>query len=757
MEHDWFEIHRTAWNFQASAPIVVMQQRIIGNSALPMNLAMPPVQPTSSSSSMSSSAEVSFYDVLQMMKTLHKELILHRCSVNPNTASTFSIIDDLKGIIENALARERFRRDAAEQGGLNDQVVYEIDKVLKIRLESQSTVICEQMRKTLVDVVQVPPQDKRQASLRESLGSSDKDAIASAVADTLQKNGFQDDLWGALGRSKLKANSDVDVLAGTAAAANLQSEIKMIFENLVARNGSIEASLDRIGNSMSSVESHLSDLEGRVCALTNGQTLSRTYSNSMGKPKLAAPEENEARNLEAAPTSSNDLNSKHKKVWKHSVHVWDLGKRDDEETNWYHRTLDRKLQKAGGLQVALRAIGLGSVLPHECPDNMLVGLARSAWFHGLVGFAVFINVSFTVVATDRRAHQLLQAQPEKFPDWVRTVDDLFTLVFAIELAIRLAAFRLWFFIDPNHWRWNLFDLLIVSTSVFSVFITGVDLMAFRALRMLRVVRAASLVRLIRSVRELRKLLMAVIACIVPLVWSVLFIVLTTFLFSLTILQSITSEMGDVNERPEAAQIVHQLDMHFGGLGRCFKTLFIVVVGDEWVLPHEILSEMGSMYGVIMPLFVVFVNVGVMNIMIGVFAAATDRYHDHTIVAQDNIMHLEDFVTALLSIFREIAPVGHTSVDKEMCESFFRREEVQAYLAHQELDVGHAELIYDLCDQDDDGKVDLREFVLGIMMNKGSARRLDDKVIMHAIASIGQDLDSLREELKQAGPKRIQDL
>lgn len=241
--------------------------------------------------------------------------------------------------------------------------------------------------------------------------------------------------------------------------------------------------------------------------------------------------------------------------------------------------------------------------------------------------------------------------------------------------------------------------------------------------------------------------MSVIACIVPLFWTVLFVYLITFFFTLIILQGITAELNHEHD----PALVEPFRTHFGGFSKCFKTLFITVVGNSWVEAHDWLSEMGFIQSMLLPLFVIVVNVGIMNIMIGVFAAAASGWNDVDIIAQDEIFRLEDFVESMLATFERIAPRGATSIDKDSFKAFFRREQVQAYLASQDLDSGHAELIYKLCDRNGDGEVDIREFVLAMMTHKGGSKMLDSKVMMHAIGAIAEDIDLLRQELAQTRP------
>merc|ERR1719487_3006431 len=99
--------------------------------------------------------------------------------------------------------------------------------------------------------------------------------------------------------------------------------------------------------------------------------------------------------------------------------------------------------------------------------------------------------------------------------------------------MRITAEKAEFFVGTDL-RWNIFDLSLVLLSVIDVFASRVAFM--RVLRTLKVVRAVRVVRLVRWFHELRLMLVSILSSLAALGWTILFLVIVTFLCSVAFLQ-----------------------------------------------------------------------------------------------------------------------------------------------------------------------------------------------------------------------------
>lgn len=162
----------------------------------------------------------------------------------------------------------------------------------------------------------------------------------------------------------------------------------------------------------------------------------------------------------------------------------------------------------------------------------------------IIGLIVLNAISLGMATSD-----VLEA---KYGHWLDFVDNAVLVVFVIEIATKLFAFRGQFFRSA----WNVFDFLIVAIALIP---TSGPLEVLRVLRILRVLRLISLIPQLRVVAE--ALLGAIpgiisVAGLMSIVFYV-FSVMATELFG--------------NDHPE----------WFGSLGDSMYTLFQVMTLESW--------------------------------------------------------------------------------------------------------------------------------------------------------------------------------
>merc|ERR1719162_2492382 len=99
--------------------------------------------------------------------------------------------------------------------------------------------------------------------------------------------------------------------------------------------------------------------------------------------------------------------------------------------------------------------------------------------------------------------------------------------------MRFLAYR-WRFFTMANWRWNFFDIFVVSLQLFEEILalvagylgssvsaagSGSNLGALRMLRVLRLVRIVRLVRIMHLIGELRILIASILNSLKSLVWT----------------------------------------------------------------------------------------------------------------------------------------------------------------------------------------------------------------------------------------------
>jgi voltage-gated sodium channel len=197
---------------------------------------------------------------------------------------------------------------------------------------------------------------------------------------------------------------------------------------------------------------------------------------------------------------------------------------------------------------------------------------------------------------------------------LRAIDRVCLAIFVIELALKLVAYRSRFFRDG----WNIFDFIIVGTSLAPV-ADGVSVL--RSLRILRVLRAISLIPSLRRVIEGLVSALPGMASVFALMSLIFYIgaVMATKLFG------------------------SAFDEWFGTIGRSAYSLFQIMTLESWSM--GIVRPVMEIYPLAWLFFVPFILVttfAVVNLIVGLVVnsmqdahseesnAQTDEYRDAVI-------------------------------------------------------------------------------------------------------------------------------
>jgi hypothetical protein len=109
-----------------------------------------------------------------------------------------------------------------------------------------------------------------------------------------------------------------------------------------------------------------------------------------------------------------------------------------------------------------------------------------------------------------------------------TINLVFTIMFAIDLSVKVFAYGMAFFSDVM----NLFDSAVVVISLVELSFGGSNLSALRSVRILRAFRVLRITRLIRSLNYMRIIMNVVASVINEFVYVFLLLFLFIFIFAL---------------------------------------------------------------------------------------------------------------------------------------------------------------------------------------------------------------------------------
>lgn len=401
------------------------------------------------------------------------------------------------------------------------------------------------------------------------------------------------------------------------------------------------------------------------------------------------------------------------------------------------------------------------------PDAWLERTVNSKIFEAFSGITILLNVC--TMAIKVQMDGIERGNEIGFPSIRgRVVNDrddiylaseiIFTALFSIELALRIASDRL----EVNRFRghplaqkhrhcfiscWLWFDLSLIVLG-------AIDIMAYvrfplspTLLRLLRLARVLRLLKLLNTVAvfdSLYLLVRSIQASVGALFWSFILLVMLQ-IFTGLILASILAEYIDDDDKPIDSR--HEVFEYFGTFSRAVLTMYEITLSN-WVpscrLLMEDVSEWYSLFYIIYRCSFCF---AVIRVITAVFIAETNR-----MIQQDDIMMIrkkqkmkESLHYKLRAIFNELHN-GSGAFKWQDFEAKIQDDLIKAWLSAMDIEVTDLRAVFQILDdvniENGVDTVEEMDFVDGLGLLRGQARALD-------VIILRRELDTIRKQLGHA--------
>lgn len=338
---------------------------------------------------------------------------------------------------------------------------------------------------------------------------------------------------------------------------------------------------------------------------------------------------------------------------------------------------------------------------------------KSAWEQRLDYaslFVIFLNTAWLGFEAEARMKSAVAGEP--VGSWVLYVNAIFAAVFSVELVCKIYLLR------SDFWKkdrtWNLFDTALVMSSLADVLLDFVNAGFMRTLRILRAVRAARMMRVVGYVQHLRLMVASMATSFPTLVWACVLLALLLFLCALVLIIGVEAHI-----RSGSADLI-LLD-RFGSLGTTTITLFMSISGGlDWDVCMEALQRVHVIYAPFFAIWVGFASFSVVGVLTAVIIEASSSILQ---IDKDLVIErvMREDVTKkgyLMQLFRDIDTEKDGLVNEGELKEALRKEETIALLRSLELDVSRTHEIFHFLDVDQNGEVDIDEFVDGLMKCRG---------------------------------------
>uniref|UniRef100_A0A7S4RIZ9 EF-hand domain-containing protein n=1 Tax=Alexandrium monilatum TaxID=311494 RepID=A0A7S4RIZ9_9DINO len=389
-------------------------------------------------------------------------------------------------------------------------------------------------------------------------------------------------------------------------------------------------------------------------------------------------------------------------------------------------------------------------------ERMVYRFLNSMTFQVFISTVIVLNVVFIGVIADARLQAGVEGQPGSTNCWPG-IEFVFAAIFTLEVILRLVAQGLLFFVGPD-WKWNVFESALVLFSILDVILCQLiqegisDVSTARAMRFLRFVRIVRIARAARVFRSLRVIAVAIFESMMSLAWCFLVVALIIYMFGISFLHGITehiTEDGALQGRDREI-LLH----YFGSVPTACHSLFMALTGGvDWEDVVQPLTRIHWGYNLLFTFYIFFMVIGVLNIVMGTFVAATTDIcsRDRDALVKHEMEKQEIYMKKIKTFFHEADKDKSGRLSWSEFKEHLKLPKVSAYFRALELDVSQAHVVFKLLDSDGSNQVSLEEFLAGCSRLRGHAKSLEVNLLLYENKRLHKKLNNFMSAMGAAAP------
>lgn len=370
----------------------------------------------------------------------------------------------------------------------------------------------------------------------------------------------------------------------------------------------------------------------------------------------------------------------------------------------------------------------------------LTQFVRGAFFDRISGVFIVINALFLGV----RASVMGSLEKTEEPLAMLALTYMFTMVFLVELVLRMVGNGMEFF--RHDVFWNMFDLIIVLASTAQVFFDNVlnmessHLSILGVMRVFRILRVVHVIRKVALFRPLILLVSSILGTLADCLWAFVLLSMILYMFSIAFTDVATRRLYGRNSCLDSGcHVDSELKLYFGTLQSTVNTLFQCICGGvSWGQALDALLGIGGSGWIHVTLFLLYISFTYFAFLNVVTALFCQHAVEHAIANEDKVIML------LLELDEmnqsEDSPPG--IITRDDLEEFMSDERVKAQFAILGIDTGDSGMMYSMLDTGESNQLSVEDFVRGCMKLRGPAQRTDVLFIFSELMNEFQNLQDM---------------
>jgi len=435
---------------------------------------------------------------------------------------------------------------------------------------------------------------------------------------------------------------------------------------------------------------------------------------------------------------ANDASMKTNEAWKTKVEEL-VNKHENQKPRWVNKFVPQIMMPLADAIAKIHSDSQREAVLESHMQNQhgrlfsmqtLKKFAKSHVFQAFSTVLVVSNALFIGLQTQAVLDVQLGQRDELHEQFWEALDFTFTGFFCIELIMRLVAHGLAYFVGVE-WRWNLFELALVITSLLQVCIeaqgkSGTDLSFARLLRLAHSARTLRILRMFQFFTSLRKMVLSILNCFQALFWLIVLICMLLYSFAVGFMQINVMQLRDWQHDEICLDGIRT---GYQSIEASMLTLFMSITGGiDWREAMSSLSCVSRFAGVVFLGFIGFFIFGVLNVVTGVFVdnALVIAQLDRNFVVQEELQKNRLETNRLREWLSVLDTNDNGELTKEEIEyhvQLIPKEIVSAELSSLDLEDDSLLEIFDHIDKEGTGSVNLETFLDGILHMRGEAKSI----------------------------------
>jgi len=199
------------------------------------------------------------------------------------------------------------------------------------------------------------------------------------------------------------------------------------------------------------------------------------------------------------------------------------------------------------------------------------------------------------------------------------------------------------------------------------------------------------------------------------------------------------------DRVDDADLLDGLELNYGTMFKTMCVLFEGISGgNDWAGLAENLRTIGDAYYLCFALYVVFVTLGVLNIVTGFFVDGTMQAsaNHKELMLREAQEKRNTMVEMLGELFVQLDKDRSGKISLEELETQLYDVDVQEYLCVLEIEPEEARDLFKMIDVDNSGEVKIEEFTNGCLKIMGTPRSFDILACLFQSKKIFASLETL---------------